>query len=92
MVVNTFSCFFSNTLLQLSWSCQENQVSGAWNSMSLYGTGKSFLQKRHRGASQSKKHLDVDFKELEIHVYADMRQILTEFRMAVDSKKISQIS
>ena len=90
MVVNTFLCFFSNTLLQLSWSCQENQVSGAWNSMLLYGTGKSFLQKRHRGASQSKKHLDVDFKELEI--YADMRKILTEFRMAVDSKKISQIS
>ena len=51
-VVKTFSCVLSNIILQLSWSCQENQVSGALNSMSLYGIGKSLLEKRRRGASQ----------------------------------------
>ena len=52
MVVNTFLCVFSNLVLQLSRSCQENQVSDAWNSISLYGIGKAPLEKRHRGASQ----------------------------------------
>ena len=45
MVFNTFVCVFSNTVLQMSWSCQDkNQVSGAWNSMSLYSIGKALLE------------------------------------------------
>ena len=64
MVVNTFLCVFLNTIWRFSCSCLENQVSGAWISMSAYGKGTAISEKRRRGDSQLQKHLDVDFKGL----------------------------
>ena len=52
LTANIFLCVFSDTVLQLSLSCQENQVSRAWNSMLLYGIGKALLEKRRPSASQ----------------------------------------
>ena len=52
MVVNAFLCVFLNTIWLFSWSCLENQVSGAWISVSAYGIGRALLEKRRRGASQ----------------------------------------
>ena len=52
MVVNAFLYVFLNTIWRFSWSCLENQVSGAWISMSAYGTGRALLEKRRRSASR----------------------------------------
>ena len=52
MVVNAFLGVFSNTIWQFSWSCLENQVPGAWISMSAYGIGRALLEKRRRGTSR----------------------------------------